>query len=290
MSVISQNDNGTWNYGTQNYGSMKEAQEAERRERQRTYDFFCGKKSAPKTNDGGRTSILGWILLAGIIAIGVNFGLAGIVVAIVAVIVIAIMSGYKKGQRDFVNKTSEEAWQLFNQGNYTLALEKAEQVAEKNADAADLAGVLYLNGDGCDVNVEKAFRYFELGKDKNAEAKAYYALLLLNGDGCEQNVEAGRNELLNAAIVGKNTLALMRLGEFQISGEFGFEKNVEQGMRNLRIAADEGYPYAMYLAGYMQYFGKDGVPENKEKGLELLKGAAEKGSQYAIEILEQIGQ
>lgn len=290
MSVISQNDNGTWNYGTQNYGSMKEAQEAERRERQRTYDFFCGKKSAPKTNDGGRTSILGWILLAGIIAIGVNFGLQGIIVAIVAVLVIAIVIGYKKGQRDFANKTSEEAWQLFNQGNYTLALEKAVSVAEKNADAADLAGVLYLDGDGCDVNVDKAFKYFELGKDKNMEAKAYYALLLLKGEGCEQNIELGRKELLNAAIVGKNTLAIMRVGEFQISGEFGFEKNVEQGMKSLRIAVDEEYPYAMYLVGTMQYFGMDGVPENKEKGLELLKMAADKGVQDATELLEKMGQ
>ena len=290
MSVISQNDNGTWNYGTQNYGSMKEAQEAERRERQRTYDFFCGKKSAPKNNDGGRTSILGWLLLAGIIAIGVNFGLQGIIVAIVAVLVIAIVIGYKKGQRDFASKTSQEAWQLFNQGNYTLALEKAVSVAEKNADAADLAGVLYLDGDGCDVNVDKAFKYFELGKDKNMEAKAYYALLLLKGEGCEQNIELGRKELLNAAIVGKNTLAIMRVGEFQLSGEFGFEKNVEQAMKNLRIAVDEGYPYAMYLVGSMQYFGMDGVPENKEKGLELLKMAADKGVQDAVEILEKIGQ
>ena len=290
MATIFQNNNGTWNYGTQVFGSMKEAQEAERRERQRTYDFFCGKKSAPKNNDGGRTSILGWLLLAGIIAIGVNFGLQGIIAAIIAVLVIAIMIGYKKGQRDFANKTSQEAWQLFNQGNYTLALEKAVSVADKNADAADLAGVLYLNGDGCDVNVEKAFKYFELGKNKNMEAKAYYALLLLKGDGCEQNIELGRNELLNASIIGKNTLATMWLGEFQISGEFGFVKNVEQAMKNLRIAVDEGYPYAMYLVGSMQYFGMDGVPENKEKGLELLKMAADKGVQDAVEILEKIGR
>lgn len=293
MATIFQNDNGTWNYGSEVYGSMKEAQDAERRERERTYEFFAGKKTASKNKEksgSGLTTFLGFIIIAAGIYIGVNFGLQGIIVAIVAVIVLAIISGYKKGQRDFVNKTSEEAWQLFNQGKYTLALEKAEQVAEKNADAADLAGVLYLNGDGCDVDVEKAFRYFELGKDKNMEAKAYYAVMLLRGDGCGQNIELGKKELVNAAVVGGNVLAKMFLGEYQISGEFGFEKNVDQAMKNLRIAVDEGFPEAMYILGITQYFGMDGVPENKEKGFELLKIAAEKGEQNAIEAVEKISQ
>lgn len=39
-------------------------------------------------------------------------------------------------------------------------------MAEKNSDAADLAGMLYLNGEGCDVNAKKAFKFVELGQKK----------------------------------------------------------------------------------------------------------------------------
>ena len=251
-----------------------------------------GKKNNSNNNNGGCLStIMGLIIIGIAIFLGMNFGVKGIIIgAVLVFIVIPVIIGILKGKKQYTNNTAEEAWNLFNQGNYTLALEKAEQVAEKNADAADLAGILYLNGEGCDVNLEKAFHYFELGKNKNMEAKANYALMLLNGNGCEQNIEIGKKELINAAAIGKNTLAIMRLGEFQISGEFGFEKNVEKGMKNLRIAIDEGYPYAMYLVGSMQYFGVDGVPENKEKGLELLKKAADNGVQDAIDALNNLNQ
>lgn len=251
-----------------------------------------GKKNNSNNNNGGCLStIMGLIIIGVAIFLGMTFGLKGIIIgAILVFIVIPVVIGILKGNKQYINNTAEEAWNLFNQGNYTRALEKAEQVADKNSDAADLAGILYLNGEGCDVNLEKAFKYFELGKDKNMEAKANYALMLLNGNGCEQNIEIGKKELINAATIGKNTLAIMRLGEFQISGEFGFEKNVEKGMKNLRIAIDEGYPYAMYLVGSMQYFGIDGVPENKEKGLELLKKAADNGVQDAIDALNKLNK
>src|SRR5574344_2197968 len=109
-------------------------------------------------------------------------------------------------------------------------------MAEKNSDAADLAGMLYLNGEGCDVNAEKAFKFFELGQKKNMEAKTNYALMLLSGNGCKQDLEL--KKLINATVIGKNTDAIMNLGEVQITGNYGIERNVEQGVKNLRIAMD----------------------------------------------------
>lgn len=262
-------------------------------------DFFTGMLvgsmmgGGKKNNDNGGclSSILGLIILGVAIFLGYNFGLPGIITgAVIVFIVIPVSIGVVRSHIKHNIQTAEEAWQLFKQGNYTLALEKAERVADKNADAADLAGILYLNGEGCDKNVEKAFEYFELGKDKNMEAKANYALMLIEGKGCKQNIKTGRSELIHAATVGHNALATMRLGEFQLMGEYGFEKNIEKGMRNLRIAVDAGYPYAMYLVGAMQYTGKDGVPENKEKGIELIKKAAELGVQDAVELLENINE
>lgn len=81
---------------------------------------------------------------------------------------------------------------MYNQDSYTLALEKCEKLAVKNCDTAHLAGLLYLDGYGCDVNYEKVFMYFSLGKPKNAEANTYHALMLLNRQGCEQYIELGK--------------------------------------------------------------------------------------------------
>lgn len=251
--------------------------------------MLSGKNNGSNDNGGCLTSIIGWIIIAIAFAIGSRFGATGLIVGVVVVISVIIFLKTKSSQRARVNKIAEEAQELVDQGNYTLALEKAESVAEKNSDAADLAGLLYLNGEGCDVNVEKAFKYFEMGK-KNMDARAHYAMMLLNGQGCSQNIELGRSELKFAADVGKNPLAIMRVGEFQISGEVGFEKNVEQGMKNLRIAMDQGYPYAMYLVGKMQFTGTDGVPVNKEKGIELLQKAAENGVRDAADFLESLNK
>lgn len=231
------------------------------------------------------------IVIGVAIFIYTRFGIKGIIIAAVLVfIVIPVIDNILKKRKEYTLNTAAEAWKLFNHGSYTLALEKAEQVAKKNSDAAYLAGVLYLNGEGCDVNLEKAFKYFKMGKNKNMEAKTNYALMLLNGNGCQQNIGLGRKELLTAANIGKNTIAIMRVGEFQITGDFGFKKNVEKGMKNLRIAVDEGYPLAMYLVGAMQYNGIDGVPENKEKGLELIKKASEQGIQAAVEFINNLNK
>ena len=85
----------------------------------------------------------------------------------------------------------------------------------------------------------------------------------------------------------KNTDAIMNLGEFQITGNYGMERNVEQGVKNLRIAMDEGYPYAKFAVGALQYNGVD-VPQNKEQGLMLIKEAATAGVDDAKEFLSNI--
>lgn len=256
--------------------------------------FFLGrmlsknKNNGAKNNGGCFSTIIWFIILAIAVGFVIEFGIKGIVIAIVLFVVLIVFFGFRKGKNDYKEKVANEAWDLFNNGNYTLALEKAESVANDNADAATLAGILYLNGEGCDENKAKAFRFFEMGQKKNMEAKANYALMLLNGDGCQQNIELGRKELIDAAVRGKNTLAIMRFGEFQITGAFGIEKNTAEGMKKLRIAMEEDYSFAKFAVGVMQYNGVDGVPQNQEKGFALIKEAAEAGEMEAQEFLEEL--
>lgn len=248
-----------------------------------------GNKGSGSPNNGGcLTSLLGFAIIAVLIMVGVNYGIKGVIaLLVVTIVIIPVIIGVIKGNVMANQKRVEEAWELFNQKRYTQALEKAEMMADKNADAALLAGVLYLNGDGCNADPKKAFSFFEKGYKKNVEAQAYYGFLLLVGAGCEQNIPEGKKQLISAVQKG-NTYAMLRLGECQLRGENGVEKNIEQGMKNLRKAADDNVPYAKYLVGVMQFEGRDGVPLNKEKGLSLIKEAAENDVRDAQDYLSTL--
>lgn len=252
--------------------------------------FLGKKKNDPKEKGGCLSTIFGIIILFVLFTIGMTYGVKGVVTALViCIIVIPGIIGFLMGSVKQTKQATQEAWGLYNKGSYTLALEKCEGLVSKNCDAAHLAGLLYFYGNGCDVNYEKAFNYFSLAKRGNAEAKTYHALMLLNGQGCEQNIKIGKQELAEA-FLAKDSLAIMKMGEFELMGDFGFQKNVESAMKNLRIAIDTGFPYAKCLVGMMQYTGSDGVPQNIEKGLELLQQAAAEGVQEAKDFLAKINE
>lgn len=251
--------------------------------------MLSGNKGSGSQNNGGcLTSLFGFVIIAILIMVGANYGIKGVIaLLVVTVVIIPVIIGVIRGNAMANKKRVEDAWELFNQRSYTQALEEAEMMADKNADAALLAGILYFNGEGCDINLEKAFFFFEKGYKKNVEAQAYYGYMLLVGAGCEQNISEGKKQLISAVQKG-NTYAMLRFGECQLRGEYGIEKNIEQGMKNLRKAADDNVPYAKYLVGVMQFEGRDGVPLNKEKGLSLIKEAAENDVRDAQDYLRTL--
>lgn len=261
-------------------------------------DFFSGllvgklfsKKSTNSTNEVGCLGqIFGLVIILMLIGIGVNYGIKGIIISLILfVIVIPVLFSIVKRKLQYNKINTEEAWSLYNQNNYTLALEKAEISASKNCDAANLAGVLYLHGMGCDVDKEKAFYYFQLGQKRNMEAKTFYGQMLIEGIGCTQDEVKGKKELEYAANIGKDINAIMKIGEYQVKGIHGWNKDVQNGIKKLRIASDAGNSRAKYLVGRMQFEGIDGVPENKEKGYSLLQEAAELNCSDAIDYLDSI--
>lgn len=249
------------------------------------------KDNKPKEKVGFLWQLFGLIILGAVVVAGMTYGLKGIVIALVIsfigipILFAVLMSALQK------NKTiAEEAFQLFNDKQYTLALEKAERVAMKNYNAASIAGIMYLQGLGCDVDAEKAFSYFKYAQKGDIEAKGLYGYMLIEGIGCTQDLNNGKRALLNAASVGNDKFSTMKIGEYQVNGDFGWKKDVKQGMKNLRIAADAGYAYAKYLVGVIQFEGLDEVPQNRDRGYSLIQEAAELGCSDAIDFLRQAAE
>lgn len=236
-----------------------------------------------ESSEGGCFStILGIAIIIGAIILVVNFGfkktiIGAVIVLIVIPVTIRLIISYLRSQKENARKMADEAWQLIDQGKPAEALEKAERAASYNCDAADLAGLCYKGGTGCDKDIEKAFSYFEMGMKGNMEARAQYGLMLMTGEGCEKDEQKGKKELIKALVEGHNTFAALKIGEFQLEGKYGWKKDVGEAMKNLQKASEDGWQHANFLIGKMMFEGVDGVQQDREKGLSMIQEAAESG-------------
>ena len=61
-----------------------------------------------------------------------------------------------------------------------------------------------------------------------------------------------------------------------IDGDDGFDKNLPEGVRYIRMAAEKGYAKAQYQMGYMYAMG-EGCPRDTKKAVDLYMQAAVQG-------------
>lgn len=260
--------------------------------------YFLGRGNRGNKEQGGcLASIVGFFLL-GVIVLAIiqpDFREAlipPIVFIVVVAVIIGVVIAMRKNKRkkdDEEQKQSyiatKECYDLYEEGQFTRALEKAEALAVENNDAAaNVAGLCYLYGTGCDVDEKKAFQYFSQAQNTNIESRGHYAEMLVYGIGCEKNLEKGIN-LLKEVSKQDNFYALMRLGELEIFSDL-VPKDVQGGLQKLRKAADANYSSAQYLVARMQIEGLEGVPVNKKIGWDLMEKAAQSGLQSAIEYID----
>lgn len=181
-----------------------------------------------------------------------------------------------------------EIAELYKSGQYTLALEKAEPLAERSPLAADVAGLCYFNGDGCSQDYSKAFSYFSMGKDKNVEAAYNYGTMLLYGVGCEKDENKGFEVVKKVALSGEYEAARADYGYALFKGT-GCEINQAEGIKQLRIASDSGNMDAKAFLGRILYSGEDGTQVDENGGRRLLLESAEAGNLNAKEFIEELG-
>ena len=77
---------------------------------------------------------------------------------------------------------------------------------------------------------------------------------------------------------------MCELGVRYRDGRSGFDKNLPEGVRYIRMAAEKGYAKAQYQLGVLYGIG-EGVPQDKKKSFDLYMQAAVQGlaiAQYNV--------
>ncbi len=167
-------------------------------------------------------------------------------IILILIIFTAVKILKKRKTKRLLDKTANEALELFQSGQYTPALEKAESIADKDVFAADIAGICYRNGLGCDKDSVKAFKYFEMAKDINIEAAGNYGAMLIQGEGCTADKETGLKYLTKAAVKERQAGACYEYARLLLDGIF-IEKNETEGRKYLRLASEGGIADATAL-------------------------------------------
>ncbi|PHS59094.1 MAG: hypothetical protein COB17_00745 [Sulfurimonas sp.] len=216
----------------------------------------------------------------------------------------------------------EKANEAYNKKDFTTAFEiYAKLASEGNADAQTSLGYMYQNGQACEIDKQKAFKYYELGAEqKQAYALFNLAILYMNGlDGVEHDQFKAHDLHLQAAerevppAMYEVALMLERgLGCVQNYSEaaFWYEEGAKRGhfesFNNLGVlykdghgvdtdrdrcflcfkkAADGGLAEGIYNLGQLYDQGY-GCEIDHDKALDLCRKAAYKGHAKAKEIIK----
>jgi hypothetical protein len=158
---------------------------------------------------------------------------------------------YKNGE--YVQKDESTAQQYYKRAlSGFLKIENDEQ-ADDNLFYK--IGMMYKNGLGTDVDIEKAIEYFKRSAEMNNKNGLYeYGKALLLGEFIQQDtVKAVK--LLENAIAFENKNAKRFFAFEYILGEH-FEQNVEKGLAMLAECADSGDKFACYKLGKIYLSGE----------------------------------
>jgi deoxyuridine 5'-triphosphate nucleotidohydrolase len=112
-----------------------------------------------------------------------------------------------------------------------------------NAEALFNMGVFYMEGMGCDQDMELSAKYFHrAARRRHPEAQYAYADLLTNGWGVEQDLQRAVKWFTDAAENG-NVEAMYRLGEIYEQG-IGAEINLNAAIKWYDAACNKGHRQA----------------------------------------------
>ena len=147
------------------------------------------------------------------------------------------------------------------------------------ADAQTTIGLMYQEGEGVGVNLEKGHQWIEKGA-LNGDSAAYYYLgqNLYYGTGCEKNRQEAfkwlskYTENVNAKNRGEASLLLGLMYE---SGD-GCSKDLNKALKLLIYSANCGVIKAQKIVGSCYYLGK-GVDMDREEALKWYMKAAKQG-------------
>lgn len=154
---------------------------------------------------------------------------------------------------------------------------------QKHAKASDWAGYMYLNGIGCQYNIEKAREYFAVAAEAGVVRSQYYFGEILYSEDKKYLESLG---WYKKAAEQDFMLAEYKLAEMYRKGE-GTASSNRDALIWYEKAAAHDYLKAIEWSGYMYETGS-GTPEEKadyDRAVEYYNQAIDKNSYYARERL-----
>ncbi len=151
--------------------------------------------------------------------------------------------------------------------NEAAAISLLQQcVAQNDAQAQYILGLLHKKGIGMPVNEKEAFKYIELAaKQDYPEAVCELGVLYKDGIGCTLNFDTAIAYFSKAEALGYSK-GSYSIGYLYFKGLGSIEQDYDKA---IEWFTQSDYPMAQHWLGICNYFGY-GMPVNKEKALELL--------------------
>ncbi len=166
----------------------------------------------------------------------------------------------------------------FEMKSIEAAAEQGDMEAQFNL------GRMYCQGEGTEVNYEKALYWWEKAAEQgDVRAQFNVGLIFSRGLGTEVNYEKALYWFEKAAEQG-DVGAQYSVGYMYYNGE-GTEVNYKKALYWFEKAAEQGYVKAQFATGCIYYKG-EGTKRNKEKALYWWEQAAAQGNKRAQEYIE----
>lgn len=177
------------------------------------------------------------------------------------------------------------AAQMYNKGEYVSKDDQAQkyykqalagflELESKNQADDNLfykMGIMYKNGLGTDIDMDKAINYFMRSAElNNTNAKRTLSLEYISGEYLEQDIEKGLEMLTECADRG-DTLSCYKLGKIYFKGEIVY-KDLNTAEKYFLKASEKENQYALYSLGTLylekEKYNIDKAVKNFEKALQ----------------------
>jgi len=160
----------------------------------------------------------------------------------------------------------------YDKRDFAAAFQLAGPLAEAgNAEAQNLLGLMYENGEGVKLNAETAAAWYRKAAEQgHGEAQLNLGALYENGEGVARN-EATAAQWYQRAAEGGNMLAQYSLALMYRQGR-GVARDDRQAAKWFAPVAQHGFAVAQINLAFM-YLAGEGVPQDAGKAVELFRAA-----------------
>jgi len=171
-----------------------------------------------------------------------------------------------------------------------IAIQKLHESADAgNAEAQFRLGVIYGNGDGVPLDLDKALEFFnQSAKQGHESAVITLAWMYANGSGVDVDERKSRELYLLAADHGSSKAQYVVATMYRFA-QYGVEKDAAKAVHYYTLAANQGFATAQFALGKMLVEGKM-VEKDEMTALQWLSLAHANGSKRAEEYITHLLQ